>query len=194
MKEFVKVSADREKLSHKELFLAISVHFLMAVVGFVATKGVVMDKLLPFGLSVIAGCSLTYTPACAIGVFVGYFIPAVGNGAFKYLAALFAILSIKLLLSNYKRLVNSEVFLTFITFLASFLTSGAALKIQGGSVIDVISESVIATVGTYFVRRSFRIFSRDNAGLSPDELVSVLIVINILLLGFNNVELYLLWF
>lgn len=190
MKEFVKVSADREKLSHKELFLAISVHFLMAVVGFVATKGVVMDKLLPFGLSVIAGCSLTYTPACAIGVFVGYFIPAVGNGAFKYLAALFAILSIKLLLSNYKRLVNSEVFLTFITFLASFLTSGAALKIQGGSVIDVISESVIASVGTYFVRRSFRIFSRDNAGLSPDELVSVLIVINILLLGLNNVELY----
>ena len=100
------------------------------------------------------------------------------------------ILSIKLLLSNYKRLVNSEVFLTFITFLASFLTSGAALKIQGGSIIDVISESVIASVGTYFVRRSFRIFSRDNAGLSPDELVSVLIVINILLLGFNNAALY----
>ncbi len=186
MKEIVKVSNSADKLSPKEIMIASLSHFLIGLCGFISTKGVVLDKLLPFGMSLIGGCSLTYTPACAIGVFVGYFIPAVEGGAFKYLAGLFAILSIKLLLSNYKKLVSNEVFLAFITLLSSFLTSCATLKIAGGSIIDAISESVLATVGTYFVGRTFKIFSRQNAGLSPDELSSVLIVINILLLGINN--------
>ncbi len=186
MREIVKVSNSTEKLKPKEILIAALSHFLVGLCGFISTKGVVMDKLLPFGLSFVAGASLTYTPAGAIGVFIGYFIPAVGNGAFKYLAAMFAILSIKLLLSNYKKLVTNEVFLSFITLLSSFFTSAASLKIAGGSIIDVISESVLATVGAYFICRSFKILSKQNAGLSPDELASVLIVINILLLGLNN--------
>ncbi len=186
MKEIVKVSNSAEKLKPKEILIAALSHFLVGLCGFIATKGVVMDKLLPFGMSLVAGASLTYTPASAIGVFVGYFIPAVGNGGFKYLAAMFALLSIKLLLSNYKRLVGNEVFLSFIALLTSFLTSCAALKIAGGSFIDVVSESVLVGVGTYFVCRSFKILSRQNVGLSPDELSGVLIVINILLLGLNN--------
>ncbi len=186
MREIVKVSNSAEKLKPKEIIIAALSHFLVGLCGFIATKGVVMDKLLPFGMSFVAGASLTYTPAVAIGVFVGYFIPAVGNGGFKYLAAMFAILSIKLLLSNFKKLVTNEVFLSGIALITGFLTSLAAFKIAGGSIIDIISESVLATVGTYFICRSFKILSKQNAGLSPDELASVLIVINILLLGLNN--------
>ncbi len=186
MKEIVKVSNQFEKLKPKEILIAAFLHFFMGLCGFISTKGVVMDKLLPFGMSIVAGASLTYTPACAIGVFVGYFIPAVGNGGFKHLAAMFALLSMKLLLSNYKRLVGNEIFLSFIAFITDFLTSCAALKIAGGSFIEVLSESVLASVGTYFICRTFKIFSKQNIGLSPDELSSVLIVINILLLGLNN--------
>ena len=129
MKEIVKVSNSIEKLGIKEILTAAISHILILFCGFIATKGVVMDKLLPFGMSLVAGASLTYTPACAIGVFFGYFIPAVGNGGFKYLAAMFAILSIKLLLSNYKRLVTNEIFLSFITLLASFFTNAAASSV-----------------------------------------------------------------
>ena len=102
MREFVKISDNTSKLTGKELFIAAVGHILIGLCGFVSTKAVVLENLLPFGLSFIAGCSATYTPACAIGIFIGYFIPAVGNGAFKYLASLFAILAVKLLLSNYK--------------------------------------------------------------------------------------------
>lgn len=190
MKEIVRISNNADKFKPKEILLAGITHFLIGFCGFIATKGVVLSELLPFGMSLIAGCSLTYTPACAMGVFIGYFIPAVGNGAFKYLAALFAILSIKLLLSNYKKLVQNEIFLTLITALTAFLTSAATLKISGGSILNVISETVLATIGTYFVCRAFKIFSKQQAGLSPDELSSVLIVINILLLGFNNISMF----
>lgn len=188
MKEFVRITGDNEKPAAKEILMAALTHVLVGLCGFAAAKAVVLESLLPFGLSLIAGCSLYLTPACAIGVFIGYFIPAVGTGAFKYLAALFAILSIKLLLSNYKRLVNNEVFLSFITLLASSLTSAAVLKISGGTAVSLISEALIAALGTYFVTRSFKIFSKPNIGLTPDELSSVLILINILLLGLNTVN------
>lgn len=190
MKEIVKISNRDLKFKTKETVMAAILHFSVLICGFTAAKGIVLDKLLPFGISLIAGCSLTYTPACALGVFAGYFIPAVGNNAFKYLAALFAVLSIKLLLSGYKRLVENELFLTFITIAVSFLTSGAALKISGGNIIDVISETVLASVGTYFTARTVRIFSKENVGFTPDELSSILIVINILLLGFNNISVW----
>ena len=190
MKDIVKISNSMEKFSFKEWCYAFVMHFLVGFFSFFSAKAVVFSKLLPFGISAIAGCSLTYTPACAIGVFLGYFIPAVGNGAFKYLASMFAVLAIKLLLGNYKKLVNNEIFLSFIALLTSFLTSVATIKTVGGSILEAVSESVMATVGTFFICKSFKILSSAKAGLAPDELSSVLTVINILLLSFNGFTLY----
>jgi stage II sporulation protein E len=188
MKEIVKIDNVAPKLKPNEILTGALIHIFVLLCGFAASKAVVLGNLLPFGLSLIAGASITYTPACALGVFVGYFIPAAQNNAFKYLAALFAILSIKLLLANYKKLVKNEIFLSFITLISVFLTSIATYKITGGKVIDIITEGMIASVGTYFVSRGFKILSKSNSGLSPDELSTVLILINVLLLGLSGVS------
>ena len=128
MKEIVKISSDVKNFTVKELLIAGIGHFFVALAGFAATKAVVLDKLIPFGLSFLAGSSLTFTPTAAIGVFLGYFIPAIGNGGFRYIAALFAILAVKLMLTGYKKLVANPYFLTLISLLASFLTSAVVLK------------------------------------------------------------------
>ncbi len=188
MREFVKISDNTERLNTKEVIFAAITHILIGLCGFAAAKAIVLGKLLPFGISFIAGCSYYYMPACAIGVFIGYFIPAVGSGGFKYLAALFAILAMKLLLGGYKKLISNEVFLSLITLLTSALTSAAVIKISGGSAVSLVSEALISALGTYFVSRGFKIFSKPNVGLTPDELSSALISINILLLGLNTVN------
>lgn len=190
MKDIVKISTKIEDFKPKELFLAAFSHILVAACGFIFARAVVLDKLLPFGISLIAGCSITYTPACAIGVFIGYFIPAAQNNAFKYLACLFAVVAIKLLLSNYKKIVNNAVFLSFITFISFTLISCVSLKSMGGSFIDIISESLLSAAGTFFVSRSFKILSKNSVGLYPDELATILIVINILLLGLGGANLF----
>ena len=190
MKDVVKVSTKIEDFKPKGLFLAAFSHFLGGVCGFVFSRAIVLDKLLPFGISLIAGCSLIYTPACAIGVFIGYFIPAVQNNAFKYLATLFALLAIKLLLANYKKLVNNAFFESFITFISFLLVSGVTLKGMGGNIIDILAESLLSSAGAYFVCRSFRLFSKTTAGLSPEELATTLIVISIFLLGLNEINLF----
>ena len=114
MKDIVKISEKTEKFNHRELVAAGATHALAAAAGFIAARAAVADKLLPFGLSLAAGASLTYTPAAAIGVFLGYFIPALDTGGFRYIAAMLAVIAIKLLLSGYKRLTENPVFLSFI--------------------------------------------------------------------------------
>lgn len=189
MKETVKISEKIENFTLKELLSGSIIHFFVALAGLATSKAVVLDKLLPFGLSLLAGAPITYTPAAAIGVFIGYFIPAVGNGGFRYIAALFAILAIKLLLSSYKKIIGSPLFLTFISLLASVLTSAVALKGMETNLLNVIIEAILCASGTYFTAKSFGSIFKSSAGLSNSELAELLIVISILLMGIMDLSL-----
>ena len=159
---------------------------MAAAAGFIAARAAVADKLLPFGLSLAAGASLTYTPAAAVGVFLGYFIPALDTGGFRYIAAMLAIIAIKLLLSNYKRLTENPVFLSFICLLSSFLTSAVTLGGLNFRFLNVLSESLLAAGGTFFVSRCFRALPRAVSGLGADELVSLFATLSIILTGVNG--------
>ena len=164
-------------------------HIGVGICGIIASRAVVLDKLLPFGLSFLAGCSMTYTPAAAIGVFIGYFLPAVGNGGFRYIAALFAILAVKLLMSNYKKIVRNPVFLGLIAFLANVLTSAVTLKSMETNIADVATEGLLCCFATFFMVRSFNVLGKLSAGPCADELSSLLIVASILLMGLNGITL-----
>ena len=188
MKDIVKISGRTEKLNHRELIAAAATHILAAAAGFIAARAAVTDKLLPFGLSVAAGASATYTPAAAIGVFLGYFIPALDTGGFRYIAAMLAILAIKLLLGGYKRLTESPVFLSCICLLASFLTSAVTLNGLNFSFLNAASESLLAAGGTFFVCRSFKALPKAVQGLNADELVSLFATVGILITGVNGFD------
>ena len=188
MKDIVKISGRTEKLNHRELIAAAATHILAAAAGFIAARAAVTVKLLPFGLSIAAGASATYTPAAAIGVFLGYFIPALDTGGFRYIAAMLAILAIKLLLGGYKRLTESPVFLSCICLLASFLTSAVTLSGFNFSFLNAASESLLAAGGTFFVCRSFKALPKAVQGLNADELVSLFATVGILLTGVNGFD------
>ena len=183
MKENVKISQKIEEYSIKELSTAAAAHFTAALCAAIAARGVVMSGLLPFGLAFLAGCSMTFTPAAAIGAFISYFIPASGSSGFRYIAALFAILSIKLLLSNYKKISGNPLFLSMISLLACVLTGFSTVKTGDITVISVFAEGLLCGAATFFVSKSFHSLDRTGAGLSPDELSAQLITISIVLMG-----------
>ena len=188
MKDIVKISNQTVKLSSKDIALAVVQHTLLALCGLFATRAVVMDRLLPFGISFLAGAPLSYTPAVAIGVFLGYIFPIVGNSGFKYAACLFAVLAIKFLLSSYKKIVASDGFITLIAGLCSLMTSAATFRGIGGNSFDIITEMLLTAAGAYFFARGFKAISKSQAGLNPHELVSVLITINIITMGLFGLE------
>ncbi|MBQ3547538.1 MAG: SpoIIE family protein phosphatase [Clostridia bacterium] len=188
MKDIVKISNQTVKLSSKDIALAVVQHTVLGLCGLFATRAVVMDRLLPFGISFLAGTPLSFTPSVAIGVFLGYIFPVVGNNGFKYAACLFAVLAIKLLLSNYKKVITSDGFITLIAGLCSLMTSAATFKGLGGNSFDIITEMLLTAAGAYFFSRGFLALSKSQAGLNSHELVAVLIMINIIIMGLFGFE------
>lgn len=190
MKELIRSKVIGMDERNKDTVAAVLYHIGMAVLGFISSRAVVMKTFMPFGLSFLAGCPQTYTPAMAIGVFVGYFIPAIGNGGFRYISAMLAILAIKLMLSNYKKIVKNPFFLSGICLLASAITSVVTLNGLAFSFVKLLAEAVMAGGGTFFVCRTSRAVEKRSAGLSGDEMASLLIVISILLMGISKAEFY----
>lgn len=185
MKEIVKISSRIESFTPKEIAFAVCCHFLMFLAGISTTRAVVLDKLLPFGVSFLAAASPTFTPAVSIGVFFGYFFPIVGNSGFKYIAALFAVLSIKLLLGGYKKIATNPLFLSVIALLASFMTSAVNLRNGNLDFLSAATESILCFIGTYFLSKSFKLLYGVPQGLSAEEMTSLLISVSILLMGLN---------
>jgi len=186
LKEIASSVNRKEKYDTGILLAAAGMHISAAAVGFIMSRGAVLGNLLPFGISFIAGCSLTYTPAAATGVFLGYFIPAIGSGGFKYIAAAFAVVAVKLLLGGLKRLSSNPIFLSAMAFLASFLTSAVTLSGLNFNFLSVLCESLFSAMGAFFVCRCFNSFKNAAAGLRADELASLSVLIGMALTGING--------
>ena len=188
MKDIVKVSGTHSEYKAGDMIKAAAFQAGAAAVGFCASRAVVFGSFIPFGLSVAAGLPVAYTPAAAIGIFLGYFFPAVGDSAFRYIAALFAILAIKLLAGSYRRLVKNPVFAGGICLAADFLTAAVSLRGTDVSVVKTIAESLLAAGAAYFVSRASYGLKRSSTGLSHEELSSILIVISIILTGISGIK------
>lgn len=186
----MKIKGAQESMTAQEIVSAAIIHTIVALCGFIASRGSVFERLLPFGLGFLSGCSVTYTPAAAIGVFIGYFVPAVGNGGFRYVAALFAILAIKLLVSNYKKIINNPIFLGSMAFLANIFTSAVSMSSGDMNFGDALTESLLCSITAFFIMKVFKFLSTEYSGASPDELVSLLIGSGILILGFESFDFF----
>ena len=190
MKDFVKTENELKYSQTFDIVSGLSKHLIIILLGFVCSRATIVWKLCPFGLSFVGGIDRKYTPSAAIGAFFGYFIPAVGEGAFRYIAALLAIIAIKIMLSSYKRLVQNPLFLSLVVFLSSAITSVVALD---GSLNSILSNFVFvltASATTYFVAKSFSAVINAKAGLSGEELSCLLLVCAIIILGFNGVSFF----
>ncbi len=183
LKENVKITSKIENYTLKELRVAVTTHVIIALLSALSSRGVILDRLLPFGISFLGGSNAYFLPASKIGAFVSYFLPASGNSGFRYLAALFAILAIKLLLSNYKRIVNNPLFCGLISSLACALTGFTAVTSGDVTPVIVITEGLLSGVGAYFICKTFKVMDREIIGFSADELTSMLISVTIVLMG-----------
>ena len=189
LKENVKISTKIEDYSTKELIFAVIEHISIALAAALSARGVILDKLLPFGISFLCGCNPVFTPAAALGAFISYFIPSVGNSGFRYIAALFAVLSIKLLLGGYKKIVTNPLFLSLIAFLSCVFTGFGTLGTEGMTVITVFTEALICGMGAFFVRKTFSAFDRITAGFSQEELAALLLTASMVIMGLYDFNL-----
>lgn len=162
-----------------------ALHLAAAVAGFILARAPVFGSCAPFGLALCAGVPTAFTLTAAVGALAGYFIPVTGSGAFRYIAAVFAIASIKWMLNGIMKIGKSPLFSAAVSAAAAAVTGAAAVMGESSpaSVILTAAESLLAGGGAYFIHRSTHLKSKKVRGLTSQELSSAVIAVNILLIG-----------
>lgn len=183
MKELVKVTAAGEPLPRAEMLRAAALHTAVGLGTLFAARAVITGGLMPFGLAAVAGVPVLFTPAAAVGAFLGYLIPAAGSGAFRYLAAMLAIVAVKLLLGGDRKISENQIFLGLLCLASCLITALVTYKGLPGAAARMCAEAGLAAAGAVFVCRAARALMKETAGLSGDELASLLICAGFLLIG-----------
>ncbi len=186
MRENVKVTAPGQALPREAVIRAILTHAAVAVCAFLSARAVIFGKLMPFGLAAAAGAPIMFAPAVAAGVLLGYIVPASGLGAFRYLAAVFAVLAVRLLLGGDRKLGENKLFLGLFAFFSSLLTSFVTYNGAHFSIAQIMTEAALAGAGTVFVCIAARALMKENAGLTGEELAALLICISFILIGADS--------
>lgn len=183
MKEIVKSRFNLGEIGYKELFYELILQVLALAMGFFTSRAMIFDGLLPFGLAFAAAVPKNFLAMSALGSFIGYFIPASGFGAFRYLAALFAVVSIKALLFAVTKYAKIPMVTAIIAFATTLLTGAVSTIGETDKVINCVLESVFAFGGAYFITKSFKVLGSEQNGLTGEEITSLLITVTIALTG-----------
>lgn len=190
MKDLVKRAQEGLLPTKKDLAQAVAIHILTAILGFIASRGVILDSLMPFGLVFVGGCSATFLPSVALGAFVGYFIPAIGSGGFRYIAALLGVVAIRLILSNYNKICESFIFLGTISTLANAVTGIVSYSGVPLDAVKLVAECILTFGGVFVVSRSFYCIAHEQSGFTVDSLVCLLASATILIIGISDFLLF----
>ncbi len=185
MKDLIKREQDGFTPLKKEFVSAIGLHILTAVLGFIASRGIIFDSLMPFGLVFLGGCSSVFLPSVAIGSFIGYFLPA-ASGGFRYIAALLAIVAVRLLLSNYQKLCENPIFLGALALLSNAATGVISYSGVPLDALLLAAECLIVFGGVFIVRHTFVALNGSHAGLSPHGLICAISTATIIIIGISK--------
>ena len=188
MKELAKIRTSLEHLSKTEIIKEVLLQLVYVACGFCASKGVIMGKFMPFGLSLAAAVPTPYLTMTTLGCFLGYFIPAIGTGAFRYIASLFAITAIKALLASVTNYAERPFVCATVASISSLATGLVNSVGSSDGALLSASEAVFVFGGAYFITRSFKIASFSRKGLKGEELTCILASFNMLLLGVINLS------
>lgn len=186
MKDIITNSQKQEKDRGIANISAISLHIVIALFGLITARGIIFETLMPFGLVFVGGCSISFLPSASVGAFIGYFVPAVTSGGVKYIAALLAVLSIRLVLSGFNNISENPFFLGIITVIANLLTSAVTYSGVPLDLLKLAVESIIIFCSVLIIRLSFFALAKQHFGLSTDELACLIGSFSIVIIGMIN--------
>lgn len=182
MKENVKDRLNLGEIKLRDILKEVGKQAAAAVCGFILSRGLVFGELLPFGLAYAAAVPAEYLALSAFGSFVGYFIPASSAGAFRYLAALFAIVAIKALLASMTKYASRPIIAAVTAGIVACATGVVTTVGNPKATLFAVCEAALAFAGGYFISKTFKT-RRLRAGLSAEELSCLLISSSLVIIG-----------
>lgn len=168
---------------------AIVYHIVSLIFGFLMSRTTLWGGIAPLGAAITAGLPMKYMFSTALGAFFGYIFPPFSVSAFKYAAALIAIVAIRFILSGVKPVFKNPLWSGVV---AATVVSGVGVAAAGQSFLKEgilgVSEGLLAGGGAYFIRRATAIKWEKIAGLTQEQTASTLIAVSLGLMSVINVE------
>ena len=163
-------------------------HMLTAFMSFAASRACIAGALAPFGLAFCGGVPCVYAASAAAGALVGYILPVTGGSGFGYVAAVFAICAIKLLIKGVGKVCKMPGASAVIALAATLTVSMAMADFsQAAGIITPAAEGLLAGVGALFVHKSAEMLSKVVSGLRLRQLSCLLLTFNMLFMGLYTV-------
>ena len=160
-----------------------AVHIVISIAsGFISRVGL-FSQLSPLGVLVAAAIGQEYLLSSAIGAFLGYLLIPLGDSAFRYIAALFAVVAIRLITAAFKDISSSPAFLGMIAMLSITICNLVVVISGGANAVLFLSEGVVLGGLTYFVSRALRIDLKRQVGLFEEELACAVILIDLIIIS-----------
>ena len=177
------------RASAKSTGREIAVHISYFLTGLLVPRGAMLGALSPFGASFTAGMPFRYLPAGVMGTALSYLLLSPVN-AFRYVAVIAAIATLRWVLHEIKRISLSRAFppaLAFVTVFATGLILTLSAKSELSEISECLTEALLAAAGAYFFSRTAALFGskRRLSGLSQQELACLVMSGCILLLSLN---------
>ncbi len=185
MKEETRGNVKILGFSFADVTLAVLKHLSVAVCAFFGSYGLVLGKVLPFGLSVIGGVNTYYSATAAVGALVGYLV---GFGNFRYVVCSLAVAAIKILLGSTFKSELKPIFSALTVALVTAATGIVTVKQEYMDIIFASAEALLAAAGAYFIASASTAFSKENRRYSSLELSSFLISLSIIFTGLFRVN------
>ncbi len=190
MKEEVKSISKPLKNVLPQSAKGILLHILSGVGGLLATRVQLLSVLSPLGIVLSAAMPLGYSLWTSLGAFLGYLFFSSTSDPFRYTAALFATISLRMLAQSFKKISEQPFFCAFSVLVALTVCNLVTCMQNGSQVLLLLSEGVLAGGLTYFVRRAITTNIFSGIGLSGEELTSVVITLDLLLVALVPLQIF----
>lgn len=189
MKEYAKLKKISTLEGMPSALRSIGAGLISTLFGFICSQVKLMSTLTPLGVILAASLPTAHTLTSGIGAFFGYLFLPVSDTPFRYVAALFASVSIRLLTVGIKKLAGTPPFCAF-TVLVSLTVCNLVTLVSGAqNVLLLLSEGVLAGGLTYFVTRAISVDITSGVGLSGEELASMVITVDLVFMALVPVTL-----
>lgn len=182
MKEVLREEVVGKKLSAKEVARELVRQSIAALIGFVMSRGTVFGSTLPFGNAFVAAVPKEYLAMSAFGCCLGTIIPASGGNVFRYLGGLFAVVSIKALLSLTTKYDKNPLLCGGVAGLVTCATGLVATVGDPKGSIMAVAEAVLAFSGGFFLAGTARTF-KSPLSSGGESTAGLIICAGILLVG-----------
>lgn len=186
MKDLVTQTQKNQSRLTRANISAVFLHISLAFLGFISSRGAIFETLMPFGVVFTGGCTGVFLPSIATGCLIGYFFPSLGSGGLKYIAALLAIVAVRLVLSGYKNFCENPFFLGSVAVLSNVVTGCVTYSGVPLDLLKLIAECIIVFCGVLITRLSFNSLSKHSYGLTTDELACIICTASIIIIGLIN--------